>query len=87
MCSSDLEAARVLRPGGRLITVTVGEPRSPALAVLFAPVAAIARRTGGIMAGLRVLDPQHELIDGGFCVRAARGTGRGYPSLVVVAER
>ncbi len=39
------------------------------------------------MAGLRVLDPRGELTDGGFCVRAARRTGRGYPSLVVVAER
>ena len=81
------EAARVLRRGGRLVTVTVGVPRSPALAVVFAPVAAIARRTRGIMAGLRVLDPRRELIEGGFCVCAARRTGRGYPSLVVVAER
>ncbi len=81
------EAARVLRPGGRLITVTVCVPRSPALALVFAPVAAIARQSRGIMAGLRVLDPRRELIDGGFCIRAARRTGRGYPSLVVAAER
>jgi ubiquinone/menaquinone biosynthesis C-methylase UbiE len=81
------EAARVLRPRGRLITVTVCTPRSPALAVVFAPIAAIARRSRGIMAGLRVLDPRHELAHGGFCVRAASRTGRGYPSLVVVAER
>lgn len=82
-----IEAARVLRAPGRLITVTVGVPRSPALALAFAPVAAIARRAHGIMAGLRVLDPRHELIDAGFSVRAARRTGRGYPSLVVAAER
>lgn len=81
------EAARVLRPGGRLIAVTVCTPRSAALASLFAPVVAIARRSRGIMAGLRVLDPRHELIDGGFRVREARRTGRGYPSLVVAAER
>jgi hypothetical protein len=81
------EAARVLRPCGRLVTVTVDVPRSPALALAFAPAAAIARGSRGMMAGLRVLDPRRELSDGGFCVRAARRTGRGYPSLVVVAER
>jgi hypothetical protein len=81
------EAARVLRSDGRLVTVTVAEPQSPALASLLAPVVAIARRSRGIMAGLRVLDPRRELIDGGFCVSAACRTGRGYPSLVVVAER
>ncbi len=46
------EAARVLRPGGRMVTVTVGVPRSAPLALAFAPVAAIARRSrwhhGGI---------------------------------------
>jgi demethylmenaquinone methyltransferase/2-methoxy-6-polyprenyl-1,4-benzoquinol methylase len=81
------EAGRVLRPSGRLISVTVVIPRSTALALAFAPLEAIARRAPGIMAGLRVLDPRGELIDGGFCVRAARRTGRGYPSLVVAAER
>lgn len=81
------DAARVLRPGGRMVTVTVGVPRSAPFALAFRPLAAIARRAGGIMAGLRVLDPRGELIEGGFCVRAARRTGRGYPSLVVVAER
>jgi ubiquinone/menaquinone biosynthesis C-methylase UbiE len=81
------DAARVLRPGGRMVTVTVGVPRSAPLAWAFAPVAAIARRATGIMAGLRVLDPCGELTDGGFCVRAARRCGRGYPSLVVLAER
>ena len=70
-----------------MITVTIGVPRSPVLALSFAPLAAIARRASGIMAGLRVLDPRHELIEGGFSVRAARRTGRGYPSLVVAAER
>jgi ubiquinone/menaquinone biosynthesis C-methylase UbiE len=81
------EAARVLRPGGRLITVTVCAPRSPALELAFAPAVAIARRSSGMMAGLRVLDPRPELMNGGFWVRAARHTGRGYPSLVVLAER
>jgi hypothetical protein len=81
------EAARVLCPAGRLVTVTVGVPLSPALASAVAPVAAIARRSRGIMAGLRVLDPRDELVELGFCVRAACRTGRGYPSLVVVAER
>jgi hypothetical protein len=67
--------------------VTIDAPRSPALALAFAPLAAIARRSRGIMAGLRVLDPRHELIDGGFCVLAARHTGLGYPSLVIAAAR
>jgi ubiquinone/menaquinone biosynthesis C-methylase UbiE len=81
------DAARVLSASGRLVTVTVGVPASPALALAFAPLAAIAQRAPGIMAGLRVLDPRGELVEGGFCVRAARRTGRGYPSLVIVAER
>jgi ubiquinone/menaquinone biosynthesis C-methylase UbiE len=81
------DAARILRPGGRMVTVTVAMPRSAPLALAFAPVQALARLAPGIMAGLRVLDPRSELIQGGFRVRAARRTGRGYPSLVVVAER
>ena len=48
-----LEAAAI-RPGRRV------------LAWAFVPVAAIARRVSGTMAGLRVLDPRPELIDGGF---------------------
>lgn len=81
------DAARVLRPGGRVVTVTVGVPRSAPLALAFAPLAAIAQRAPGMMAGLRVLDPRSELTEGGFCVSAAHRTGRGYPSLVVVAVR
>jgi hypothetical protein len=65
------EAARVLRPGGRLIRVTIGMPRSAPLAFAFAPLAAIARRASGTMAGLRVLDPRSDLAGGGSFTRRA----------------
>jgi ubiquinone/menaquinone biosynthesis C-methylase UbiE len=69
------ELARVLRPGGRLVVVTVDSPR-PRLRSLLADA---PRRSG-----LRPLDPRPELT--GFSVCAARYVRRGYPSLCVLAE-
>ena len=78
------EAHRVLRPGGRLVTVTVAAP-PPALA---APAfAALGRRRPGVLAGMRPLDPRPDLAAAGFRLRAGRLTTRGYPSLVVLAAR
>ncbi len=70
------EIARVLRPGGRVVTVTVATPR-PRLRALLA-------RTPRAL-GLHPLDPRPELA--GLVVRAARWVPRGYPSLCVLAER
>lgn len=80
------EARRLMRPGGRLVVVTPAPPRSPALRILAAPLLALARRSSGALAGLRTLDPTSELAEAGFAVGAARRTGRGYPSLVVLAR-
>ena len=80
------EAFRVLRPGGRLVVVTVTTPRSRALALLSAPVFALARRSSGSLAGLRPLDPRQELKRAGFAITAARRTGCGYPAIVVLAD-
>ncbi|MGH2914004.1 MAG: class I SAM-dependent methyltransferase [Solirubrobacteraceae bacterium] len=81
------EAARVLRPAGRLITVTVVTPHSGLLAPAFRGLARVSQRRSGIMSGMRVLDPRADLIDAGFVIRAVRRTTRGYPSLAVLAER
>jgi len=75
------ELARALRPGGRLVVVT--PRRSGALAHAGAALAArFPRRLGG----LRPLDPRPALTAAGFALVAARATGRGYPSLVVLAR-
>ncbi len=81
------EVRRVLRPAGRLVVVTVIAPRSKLAAGAFAPIAAGARWSSGIMSGMQPLDPRPELIDGGFTVQETQRRSRGYPSLVVLAER
>lgn len=81
------EVARVLRAGGRLVTVTPTEPRGRAARALAAPLIALARRSSGLLAGLRPLDPTDELIGAGFAVRSVRHVAGGYPSMCVLAER
>ena len=81
------EIARVLRPGGRLVTVTPAEPRGRVARALAAPLIAVARRSSGLLAGLRPLDPTHEFAAAGFAVRSARSVTGGYPSICVLAER
>ena len=81
------EIARVLRPGGRVGTITVAPPSSLPGRVLAAPLIAAALRSDGSLASLRPLDPRPELEAAGFAVVATRRTLLGYPSLCVVAER
>ena len=81
------EIARVLRPGGRVGTITVAPPSSLPGRVLAAPLIAAARRSNGSLASLRPLDPRPELEAAGFDVVEARRTLLGYPSLCVVARR
>lgn len=80
------ELARVLRPGGRLVTVTVAPPRHPrtARAVERAFDAGLAHL--GPVAGLRPLDPRPDLVAAGFKPTEVRRTGRGYPSLIIASE-
>lgn len=80
------EAGRVLHTGARLVVVTVDAPCSGFLAPAFGALAGIARRSSGILSGMRPLDARPDLLAAGFHVRRARRTTRGYPSLVVLAE-
>jgi SAM-dependent methyltransferase len=81
------ELRRVLRPDGRLGVITVAPPRTAVGALVAKPIRALAQRRGGGLLGLRALDPRPELIASGFRIIASRRTGRGYPSLSLVADR
>ena len=80
------EAARIMRPEGRLVVVTVAPPRSQALARVFDRVFHPAWSRSGVLAGLRPLDPRPDLEGSGFVVRETRRASRGYPSLIVAAR-
>jgi ubiquinone/menaquinone biosynthesis C-methylase UbiE len=81
------ELARVLTPAGRLGVVTVAPPHGALSAALSWPVRAAARRSTGVLAGLRGLDPRDDLRAAGFEVDGARRVALGYPSLCVAARR
>ena len=66
------ELRRVLRPGGRLVTVTSALPRRALLRPLWA--------------ALRPLDPRPELVEAGFRLERARTVRAGYYSLCVRAQ-
>jgi ubiquinone/menaquinone biosynthesis C-methylase UbiE len=72
------EMARVLRVGGRVVTVTVDSRR---------PVARAALRRLSRVSGLRPLDPTDELRAVGLEPLRARFVRDGWPSLCVVAQR
>jgi len=80
------ELRRVLRPGGRLITVTVYVPERPRLRPLGTALAKLARAYPQRLGGLRPLDPRPDLIDAGFTPQTARTVLLGYPSLCVAAR-
>ena len=81
------ECHRVLRTGGRLVTVTPAWPRTWVARALYSPLAAAAGSSGGPPAGFRPLDPSSELEEATFRIAATRYVGRGYPSLCVLATR
>lgn len=80
------EARRVLKPQGRLVTVTVAPPRSRALGRALGRIFRPAWSRRGVLAGLRPLDPRPDLEAAGFEVQEARRTSIGYPSLVLRAR-
>ena len=80
------ELRRVLRPGARLITVTVFVPDRPRLRPLGAALETLARIAPHRLAGLQPLDPRPDLIDAGFRLASMRVTALGYPSLCVAAR-
>ena len=73
------ELRRVLRPGGRLVTVT---PTLPARGLSRPLWRALARRSPG----LRPLDPRQELVEAGFRLERGRTVRGGYYSLCVSAR-
>jgi SAM-dependent methyltransferase len=80
------ELARVLRPGGRLVTVTPILPTRGLLRPLALAGDTMARRGRAWAAGLRTLDPQPALERAGFDVIRVRSSKRGYASLCVLAH-
>src|SRR3990170_4383686 len=65
------ECRRVLRAGGRLVTVTPAWPRTRIARLLYAPLAAAAASSSGVCIGLRPLDPRRELEQAAFTIAAA----------------
>jgi len=72
------EIARVLRPGGRLVTVTMQSTRPFTRALL-----GLLPRSSG----LRPLDPADDLAAAGLVPGRARFVATGWPSLCVLARR
>ncbi|MDQ6818908.1 MAG: class I SAM-dependent methyltransferase [Actinomycetota bacterium] len=81
------EIARVLRPRGRAVTVTLLEPRGLLGGSLLAPVQHALCRVLGRRSGWCDLDPARELVGAGLLVRGRRVCTRGYASLCLLAER
>jgi ubiquinone/menaquinone biosynthesis C-methylase UbiE len=81
------EAARVLKPGGRLLSVTIAPPASTPVRLLTAPIRRAADRYPSRFIGLRPLDPSHDLQRAGFFETERRRDFRGYPALCVLAGR
>ncbi len=81
------EVCRVLTQAGRLLTITPVRPRSRAGRALMAPFVAASRRWPDWLPGLEPYDPRPLLERHGFAIEASRRTGRGYPSLVLLARR
>lgn len=77
------ECRRVLRAGGRLITVTPTLPPTPLARLLYA---SLAKATGSTT-GLRPLDPRPALEEASFRIGTTVYVSRGYPSLCVLAIR
>jgi ubiquinone/menaquinone biosynthesis C-methylase UbiE len=81
------EIARVLRPRGRVVLVTLLEPAGLAGSTLLAPVQRALCRTLGRTSGWCALDPTDELALHGLALVRRRIARRGYASLCLLAER
>lgn len=81
------EARRVLRPRGRIVTVTPRWPDSRIGRWFMAPLVRASERWPERLPGFVPMDPRPLLEAVGFEPRKIRVTGRGYPSLIVLAHR
>jgi demethylmenaquinone methyltransferase/2-methoxy-6-polyprenyl-1,4-benzoquinol methylase len=79
------ELARVLRPGGRLDTVTPIVPARGAGRAIAKVTAALARLFPRRLGGLRPLDPTTMIEAAGFTIERALVAVRGYPSICILA--
>ena len=80
------ELRRVLRPGGRLVTVTPATPTRGPSRILAIALDRLARRAPRRFVGLRALDPRCALERAGFEIAAVLWSLRGYPSICVLAR-
>lgn len=80
------QAKRVLRPGGRLVTVTISRAHSSFGRLLMALSMLAARALPKVLVGLEPLDPRSELVAAGYDVLEAKYVPRWYPSLCVLAR-
>lgn len=80
------EIHRVLRPRGRLVTVTPAIPPGGPARPIAAALDRLARRWPARYEGLRALDPRPTLERAGLAVIRSRWSLRGYPSLCVLSR-
>jgi ubiquinone/menaquinone biosynthesis C-methylase UbiE len=80
------EIRRVLRPGGRLVTVTPAIPARGPTRPLARALDRLAAWRPERYCGLRALDPAPALETAGFAVIRSRWSLRGYPSLCVLGR-
>lgn len=80
------ELRRVLRPGGRLVTVTPVAPVRALSRPLWLALAGLGRAAPRRCCGLQHLDPRVELVGAGLRLERSRTVRFGYYSLCVAAR-